>query len=60
MPCGDDNVATTPRYVEILDFKHFVKHIVFNAEGDKYRNKELKKYITVKVVIDMVCGNTKE
>ena len=31
----------------------------FNAEGDKYRNKSMKDYITVSVVIDMVCGNTK-
>lgn len=60
VPCGDDNVATTPRYVEILDFKHFVKHTVFNSEGDKFRNKEIKNYVVVKVVIDMVCGNTKK
>lgn len=59
MPCGDDSVATTSRYVEILDFKHFVKHMVFNPEGEKYRKKELKNYIIVKVAIDMVCGNTK-
>ncbi|PWM67530.1 MAG: hypothetical protein DBX61_05140 [Clostridiales bacterium] len=58
--CGDNSVATTPRYLEILEFKHFVKHTVFNSEGGKYRNKELKNYIIVKVAIDLVCGNTKE
>ena len=59
-PCGDYSVATKPKYVEILDFKHFVKHIVFNLDGDKFRNKEIKNYVVVKVVIDMVCGNTKK
>jgi len=33
--------------------------MVFNGEGENFRNKQLKKYITVKVVIDVVCGNTK-
>ena len=60
MPCGDNNVATTPRYIEILEFKHFAKHTVFNLEGEKYRNKEIKNYIIVKVAIDMVCGNTRK
>ena len=57
--CGVHNVATKTQYVEILDFKHFVKHTVFNLEGDKFRNKEVKKYIVVKVGINLVCGNTK-
>ncbi|MCL2217150.1 MAG: hypothetical protein FWB91_13415 [Defluviitaleaceae bacterium] len=46
-------VATSSRYLEILEFKHFVKHNVFNGAGEKSRNKVLKKYITVKVVIDI-------
>ena len=58
--CGDYSVATKPKYVEILDFKHFVKHTVFNLDGDKFRNKEIKNYVVVKVVIDMVCGDTKK
>lgn len=45
--------------MEILRFQHFAPHVVFNAEGDKYRNKSIKDYITVSVVIDMGCGNTK-
>lgn len=35
-----------------------MKHTVFNLDGDKFRNKEIKNYVVVKVVIDMVCGNT--
>ena len=33
--------------------------MVFDAEGDKFRNKRIEDYITVSVVIDMECGNTK-
>jgi len=34
--------------------------MVFNGEGEKSRNKELKNYVIVKVVIDMEFGNTKK
>nr|WP_080629780.1 hypothetical protein [Clostridium tyrobutyricum] len=60
MACGDYSVDTTKNYVEILNFRHFFKHFVFTSEGDKIRNKQLKKYINVSVVIDLECGNTKE
>lgn len=33
--------------------------MVFDAEGDKFRNKRIEDYITVSVVIDMEGGNTK-
>ena len=58
--CGDYCVATTSRYVEILYFKHFYKHIVFTGEGDKFRNKVIKDYINVSVVIDIECGDTRD
>lgn len=57
---GDCGFATKTKYVEILCFRHFAKHTVFNAEGDKFRNKEIKNYINVRVVIDVECGNTTE
>ena len=57
MPCGDNRVATKRNLVEILAFKHFSRHVVFDAEGDKFRNKRIEDYITVLVVIDMECGN---
>ena len=28
--------------------------------SNKFRNKEIKNYVVVKVVIDMVCGNTRK
>ena len=58
MACGDGRVATKANYVEILNFRHFFKHIVFTSEGDKIRNKEIKNYINVSVVVDIECGNT--
>lgn len=51
-------VATKTNYVEILNFRHFFKHIVFTSEGDKIRNKEIKNYINVSIVVDIECGNT--
>ncbi|KAA8674559.1 hypothetical protein LN736_15995 [Clostridium sp. WLY-B-L2] len=42
----------------MLDFKHFLKHIVFIENSDKSRNKEIKNYINVSVVIDIECGDT--
>ena len=33
--------------------------MVFDAEGDKFRNKRTSDYITVSVVMDMERGNTK-
>ena len=56
--CGDLCVATTKNYVEILNFRHFFKHMVFTSEGDKIRNKEIKNYINVSVVVDIECGTT--
>lgn len=42
-----------------MRFQHFARHVVFDAEGDKLLNKRIEDYITVSVVIDMECGNTK-
>ena len=47
-------------YVEILNFRHFFKHMVFTGDGEKYRNKVIKDYINVSVVVDIECGDTTE
>jgi hypothetical protein len=57
---GDDSVDTKSIYVEILRFKHFTRHMVFTGNDKKSRNKEIKNYINVSVVVDIVCGNTKK
>ena len=54
-----DSFATKRTLAEILRFTLFSRHVVFNGEGDKLRNKRIEKAITVSVVIDMECGNTK-
>lgn len=53
-------VATKKNYVEILNFRHFHRHMVFINDGEKLRNKEIKNYINVSVVVDIECGNTAE
>ena len=58
-PCGSDSFATKRNLVEILRFTLFSRHVVFDGEGDKLRNKRIENHITVSVVIDMECGNTK-
>ena len=60
VPCRDNSVATKRNLVEILKFQHFYRHVVFDAEGDKLRNKRIEDYIMVSVVIDIECGNTKD
>ena len=59
VPCGDYCVDTKEKLVEILYFRHFAKHFVFSPEGKNSRNKHLKNYFDVSVVVDM-GGNTNE
>ena len=58
-PRGSDSFAAKRNLVEILRFTLFSRHVVFDGEGDKLRNKRIENHITVSVVIDMECGNTK-
>lgn len=60
LPCGDYCVDTKEKLVEILYFRHFAKHFTFTSEGKNSRNKHLKNYFDVSVVIDIGCGNTNE
>ena len=56
--CGDYCVDTKEKLVEILYFRHFAKHFTFTPEGKNSRNKHLKNYFDVSVVVDIGCGNT--
>ncbi len=58
VPCGDYCVDTKENLVEILYFRHFAKHFMFTSEGEKIRNKHLKNYFDVSVVVDIGYGNT--
>jgi len=41
----------------IFGFRRFHKHRVFILDGEKIRDKELRKYFDVSVVIDIERGN---
>ena len=47
------------RYVEILEFTHFVGFFSFNKIGDNHKEKEHVRKVTVVVALDLGCGNTK-
>lgn len=58
--CGDCGVTTTHRYLEVLEFTHFVRMFHFGKYEEKYKEKHLVDKIYVSVVIDLGCGNTSE
>lgn len=47
------------RYVEILEFTHFVTFFSFNKIGENHKEKILVKKVTVVVALDLGTGNTK-
>lgn len=59
VPCGDCGVDTKERYLEILEFTHFVTFFSFNKIGENHKEKILVKKVTVVVALDLGTGNTK-
>lgn len=57
--CGDCGVDTKERYLEILEFTHFVTFFSFNKIGENHKEKILVKKVTVVVALDLSTGNTK-
>ncbi len=57
--CGDYCVDTKERYLEILEFTHFVTFFSFNKIGENHKEKILVKKVTVVVALDLGTGNTK-
>ena len=57
--CGDCGGTTKERYVEILEFTHFVEFFSFNKIGENHKEKILVKKVTVVVALDLGTGNTK-
>ena len=58
-PCGDYSVDTKDVNLEILHFKQFYKHFVFEKDEEGYVKKTQKNYMDVRVVFRLVWGNTK-
>ena len=57
--CGDCGVDTKERYVEILEFTHFVDFFSFNRLEENHKEKVLINKVTVVVGLDLGMGNTK-
>ena len=53
------DITPKERYLKILEFRHFVEFFSFNKIGENHREKELVRKVTVVVVLDLGCGNTK-
>ena len=54
--CGDCGVDTKERYLEILEFTHFVTFFSFNKIGENHKEKILVKKVTVVVALDLGTG----
>lgn len=59
LPCGDCGGTTKERYLEILEFTHFVEFFSFNKIGENHKEKLLVQRVTVVVALDLGTGNTK-
>ena len=57
--CGGYSVDTKDVNLEILHFKQFYKHFVFEKDEEGYVKKIQKNYMDVRVVLQLVWGNTK-
>jgi len=54
VPRGDGCVDMSHRYLEILDFMHFFKHMVFTLKGQNVLEKSVQNEIHVSVGIELV------
>lgn len=52
--CGDNSVDTKDINLEILHFKQFYKHFVFEKDEEGYVKKTQKNYMDVRVVLQLV------
>jgi hypothetical protein len=48
------------RYIEILEFTHFVRIFKFDGNDVDCKNKQVINKITVSVVLDLEWGDTSE
>lgn len=58
--CGDYSRTTSARYLEVLEFTHFVTMFEFNRDSESGGQKTMIDRIKVSVVLDLDCGNTNE
>lgn len=58
MTCRVRGCTTSGRYVRILDFRHFERHMMFSQSDRKTYKKAISDGVNVSVVLDVGCGNT--
>ena len=58
--CGMRDTAPTDRYVKLLDFTHFSRHMVFSKSERKDKKKAILNGVNVSVVLDLVCATPKK
>ena len=46
------------KYAEIATFELFYPHFIFSVDEHGYREKVTKQFRTVRIVIELDCGNT--
>ena len=54
LSCGGYSVDTKDVNLEILHFKQFYKHFVFDKDEEGYVKKTQKNYVDVRVVLRLV------
>lgn len=46
---------TLQGFVEILNFRHFADYVVFEQIGKKEKNKSIRSWVSVSVVVELEC-----
>ena len=59
-PFGSYSIDTKDVNLEILHFKQFYRHFVFEKDEEGYVKKTQKNYMDVRVVLRLVWGDTKK
>ena len=49
--CGVRNTAPKEKYLKLLEFKHFERHIVFSQSERKEKKKAISNGVNVQVVV---------
>ena len=52
-----EGTETVEKDTEIMSFDLFYKHFVSNIDEGGYREKVLKDYLQVRLVINLECGD---
>lgn len=53
-----DDCPEVGKFVKLLDFRHFERHMMFSQSDRKTYKKAISDGVNVSVVLDVGCGNT--